>query len=228
MPTMGYRQEQNKTMTIPRPHSDTLFNFIGIMLVALSFLVAVAAPCVSLWLAAPYFWLGLAASLLWLGLVGQMTWNSCKDAGGLRRYVIDIVAGVYGRLFAEITTASPQALELGVYLAGRRFVQQTIPLGSVEAVEWNTGQATSMAGHDMNDWQVWVWFDHADPAKSEKERRIGLRKPDQDLYGVGPATRKHHTEALGLSLVAFLLASGADLVNGPTPESFVRRQADEG
>lgn len=212
-------------MTIPRPRSDAAFEFVGIALVVLSVVVAIAAPAVSLWLAAPYFWLGLAASLLWLGLVGQMTWASCKDAGGLRRYLVDIAARLFGRLFAETNTESPQALELGVYLIGRRFVQKTIPLDSIESVEWNTGQATDMAGHDMNDWHVCLWFDHNNLAKSEKERRTGLRNPEQDLRIVGPSGPKAETEALGLALVAFLRAAGADLIDGPTPSGFVRRQA---
>ena len=215
-------------MTIPRSRGTAVFGLGVVAFTVLSVVVAAAAPVISLWLAAPYFWLGLAASLLWLFLVAKNLWYSCKSAGGFRRYVIDILAELCGRLFAEISSAPPQALELGVYLVGRRFVQRAILLESIETIKWNTGQATSMAGRDANDWQVWVWFDHADPAKSEKERRIGLGKPDQDLYGVGPATRKRHTEALGLSLVAFLQAAGADLVDGPTPNSFVRRQADEG
>ncbi len=214
-------------MTIPRPRRDAAFEFAGIALVVLSVVVAMAAPAVSLRLAAPYFWLGLAASLLWLSLVAFFTLQSCKDAGGLRRYAIDIAAGLCGRLFAEINTAPPQALELGVYLFGRRFVQQIILLDSIESVEWNTGQATSMAGHDMNDWHVCVWFDHNNLAKSEKERRIGLRKPEQDIHIIGPSGPKAKTEALGLALVAFLRAAGADLVDGPTPDGFVRRQAAE-
>lgn len=215
-------------MTIPRSRGTAVFGLGVILFTVLSVVVAIAAPVVSLWLAAPYFWLGLAASLLWLFLVAQSLWYSCKNAGGFRRYVIDIVAELCGRLFAEISAAPPQSLELGVYLFGRRFVQQMIPLDSIESVEWNTGQATSMAGRDANDWQVWIWFDHADLAKTKKEHRIGLRKPDRELYGVGPATRKQHTEALGLSLVAFLRAAGADLVDGLKPNSFVRRQATEG
>ena len=215
-------------MTIPRERGTAVFGIGVIVFTVISVVVAAAAPVVSLWLAAPYFWLGLAASILWLFLVAQNLWYSCKSAGGLRRYVIDIVAGVYGKLFAEISTASPQALELGVYLAGRRFVQQTIPLDSIETVEWSTGQATSMAGRDVNDWHVCLWFDHSDPAKSTKERRIGLRKPDQEICCIGPYGHKNKTAAFGLSVVDFLRAAGADLVNGPTPNSFVRRQAGEG
>ena len=214
-------------MTIPRSRGDAGFEFAGIVFVVFTVVIAIAAPAISLWLGGPYPWLGLVASLLWLFLVAFFTLQSCKDAGGLRRYALDIVAGVCGRLFAEINTTPPEALELGVYLLGRRFVQQTIPLDSIESVEWNTGQATSMAGHDMNDWHVWIWFAHNDPAESQKRRKRGWQKAEQSLYGVGPSGPKAETEALGLSLVAFLRAAGADLLDGPTPNGFVRRQAAE-
>jgi hypothetical protein len=31
-----------------------------------------------------------------------------------------------------------------------------------------------MAGRDMNDWTVFIWFDHHDPARSECELVPGI------------------------------------------------------
>jgi hypothetical protein len=81
-----------------------------------------------------------------------------------------------------------------------------------------------MAGRDMNDWTVFIWFDHHDPARSEKKKRRKYRKPDQKIYCVGPSTRKERTEALGLALVAFLRDAGADLVPADIPDCFARRE----
>jgi len=83
-----------------------------------------------------------------------------------------------------------------------------------------------MAGHDMTDWGVYLWFDHNDPDKSEKKRK--LKKPDQDIYRVGPSTRKSRAEAFGLSFVAFLRDAGAKLDQGAIPTCFVRRTSKVG
>lgn len=215
-------------MTIPRERGPAVFEIAIRLFLVLSVLAALVTPCVSLWLGGPCPWLSLAASLLWLFLVAFFTLQSCRDAGGLDRYLINIAAGLCGRLFAEISAAPPLALELGVYLLGRRFVQRTIPLDSIETVSWSTGQATSMAGYDRNDWHVCVWFDHAVSAQNEKQRRNRLHKPDQENCCIGPSRHREKTTAFGLSLVAFLRAAGTELVGGPTPNSFVRRQAAEG
>ena len=79
----------------------------------------------------------------------------------------------------------------------------------------------------MNDWHVWVWFDHDDPALSEAQRKWPHPHPDQEICGIGPSDRKEVTEAFGLKFVDFLRNAGADLVSGPTPNCFLRRRGAE-
>ena len=120
---------------------------------------------------------------------------------------------MFGRHFAEISAQALSSREVGFgyELFGRRFLKQAIRVDRIETVEWRTGQATDVAGRDMNDWHVFVCYDHCDPAKSEK-RRKWAKKPDQDVYVLGLSTRKEKIEALGMELVAFLQAAGASLV----------------
>jgi hypothetical protein len=77
----------------------------------------------------------------------------------------------------------------------------------------------------MNDWHVVLWFDHNDAAKSLRQNM--LRKPDQEVYVVGPERRKKTTEAFGLSFVEFLRAAGVMLVPGEKENCFVRSASVE-
>lgn len=141
----------------------------------------------------------------------------------MRPFLISLMGDLFGRRYAEWSPAEaqPNCIRFGFQLFSRRFVQKSIRIDRIESVEWHTGQATDMAGRDMNDWHIWVWFNHGGPAHTESWRR-GRRKPDQDLYGVGPADLKERTEALGLSFVSFLRSAGADLIQGDISSCFVR------
>ena len=101
-------------------------------------------------------------------------------------------------------------IQFGFDLFGHRFVQKLIPIESVESVEWSSGQATHMAGRDMDDWSVFLWFYLDDPKGKGKERFPA--KAGQGLYVVGPSRSKGQTAALGMSFVDFLRASSADLI----------------
>lgn len=123
-----------------------------------------------------------------------------------------------GRLFerhfvdAIPATSARREIHFGFVLLGHRFIQCTFVIDQIESVEWHTGQASDMAGHDMNDWHVALWFDHNDPIKGEGRRKWNLRKPEQEVYVVGPSAPREHAEALGRRFVRFLRAAGACLV----------------
>ena len=134
--------------------------------------------------------------------------------GGISAYLTNRLADLVGRLFVE-SDGKRVAVRFGVQVFGRRLIQKEVPLKAIESVEWSTGQATSMAGRDMNDWQVCLWFYHSDPEKRERQKHF--RKPDQEIYIIGPSGPKDRTAALGTAFVNFLLASGAELV--PATES---------
>jgi hypothetical protein len=83
-----------------------------------------------------------------------------------------------------------------------------------------------MAGHDMNDWCIGMWFD-LDVNENRGRRRYG-RKPDQDIYIVGPSGPKGETRTFGLALVDFLCRAGAPMVRGKDDYTFVRTTSGHG
>ncbi len=113
-------------------------------------------------------------------------------------------------------------MSIGYRLLGRKFNYLVINAQSIESVDWSTGQATAMAGHDMNDWHVAMWFD----ADEKSRKRAGIHKPDKGIYIVGPSDRKEKTEALGLAFIAFLREAGASLTERDEDGKAVFRRPD--
>ncbi len=211
-----------REMAIPRSRSDDIFCWTITLIVIVFFILAIVNICNGT---------ALIASCLWVALVMMNVWIAYRKQGGLRKHLINFIGDRAGKRFVEFdwSDAPPQSLRFGFHLFGRWFIQKSILLSSIKKVEWNTGQATDMAGRNMNDWQVWIWFTQNEFATGKKQRsswKSDLYKKS-DLYGVGPSGCKAETEALGLSFVAFLRDAGADLIPDATTTCFVRRRAPE-
>lgn len=161
-------------------------------------------------------------SVIWLLFVAWILWSGCREAGAVRRYLTDWLSAFAGRRFVLFPHEAPHQanIRFGYELFGRKFFQKDIEIERIESVEWSPGQATSMAGRDMKDWSVAVWFDHGNPEKSKKHHM--LSKPDQDVYIVGPARRKEDTAILGMNFVSFLCGVGACLRSGEGDNVYVR------
>ena len=159
-------------------------------------------------------------SCLWLALVVFRTWSACRDEGGLRRFLRRHLDPLARSRFVESVPRDTECSEIrfGYRLLGLRLLHLRLAVDRIETVEWRTGQATSLAGYDVNDWRVILRFDHDDPSK----RQESSRKPDQDIYIVGPSRRRKDTEDFALSFVEFLLEAGASLARGEDGCSFVR------
>jgi len=200
-------------MTIPSSRGETLWTGF------LSLIVVVFAILAVLNLANR---VAIIPSVIWLLIVSWILWSGWRDAGGIRRCFCDWIAIFAGRRFAMSANddAGQPSVRFGYELFGRRFYERTIPLYRIESVEWSPGQATSMAGHDMKDWSVALWYDHGDPEKSKKHHM--LRKPDQDVYIVGPSRPKEDTAALGEDFLSFLRAIGSTLLRGDTDSVYIR------
>ncbi|MHC4169870.1 MAG: hypothetical protein ACYSWQ_23220 [Planctomycetota bacterium] len=203
-----------KEITIPKSGTEVAFQLLISLIVVVFVILAIVDIILGV---------ALIASSIWLVLITMLVWWQSRKQGGLRRFLTNCLGDMFGRHFAEIPAQdlSPNGVRFGYELFGCRFINQTIRIDRIETVEWRTGQATDVAGRDMNDWHVCLWHDHCDPARSEKQREWH-RKPDQDVYIVGPSARKEKIEALGMELVAFLRAAGAALVQGEESNCFVR------
>ena len=201
----------------PKSRGEVILQFAMTLLVVFSVLLAVVNLCQGV------AWI---VSILWLVLVAGLVWSASREAGGLLLLLTNQVGDLFGRRFVRVDPpdVQPRCIRFGFELLSLRFLERSILLDSIESVEWTMGQASHMAGKDMNDWRVWLWFDHKDATTSERQRKWGARKPEQDPHGVGPSRPKDHIEYLARSFLAFLRTAGLDLVQGAGPACFVRRQ----
>ena len=199
------------TMTDPVAHSEMRIPKPRAEIVGLIFAAAFVAFFVALSVLNLVNRVAVIPSIIWLLLVTAVICAICRDEEFLRY----LLGGFASTQFVERVTAETQSAEIrfGYQLFGRRCFYLRLPVGKIEAVNWTTGQ--------VGDWHVALWFDHDDPAKHVE----GSRKPDQDVYIVGPSGSKEETETFGLSLVDFLCNAGASLVRGEDECSFVRKTA---
>lgn len=206
-------------MPIPKSRSVVVIQFVMTVIVVSFSLLAVVNLCSGV---------ALIASLFWLAFVTTIICSGSRQEEGMRPFFISLIGDLFGRRFVEWSPADgqPNCIRFGFQLFSRRFVQKSIRIDRIESVEWHTGQAADMAGRDMNDWRIVIWFSHDDTARIEA-RRKWPRKIGQYLYGVGPSDRKERTEMLGLALVSFLRSAGADLVQGSVSTCFVSAEAVE-
>jgi len=171
--------------------------------------------------------IAIIPSLLWLILVAAVNIGSLREIGG-RRNLVDLLGSFSRKHFAEIveTGVNTRDICFGFKSLGRRLFYESVNVSKIESLEWRTGQATGMAGRDMNDWHVILWFNHDDPAKSEKQKKWH-RKPDQDLYIVGPFRSKKATASFGRDFLSFLEKAGVALVQGEDDSTFIRESKKE-
>jgi len=190
-------------MLIPKSLAEVIFQSVMTLIIVIFALLAVVNLCL---------WMAVIPSLIWLAFVIMCIKSSAQQDGGLRPFLINVMGDLFGKKFVEWNPndPQPQCVRFGFQLLGRRFIQKSFQINKIESVSWHTGQASSMAGRELNDWKVWMYCDS------------GVQKPDHINYGIGPAMRKSRTEALGLSLISFLRNAGVDLVQADVPNCYVR------
>ena len=150
----------------------------------------------------------LITSGLWLVIVFVNVWTSCVYDVGMRHFIVNCLAVLSCDRYVKI---AGNKICFSFRWFGLNFEQRHIALDKIVSVEWNAGQATCLARRDMADWSVCLWYDHDDPSKAVK-RKDRSRKPNQDIYIIGPARRKDITEAFGRKIVQFLGNAGVLLI----------------
>ena len=208
------RRMSGDTMTDPVAHPEMRIPKRRAEIIGRIFIAAFVAFFVALSVFNLVNRVAVISSAIWLLLVTAVIFAICR-VEGIGKFLRDLLGGFASTQFVERVTAETRLTEIrfGYQLFGRRYFYLKLPVGKIEGVDWTTGQAGA--------WHVGLWFDHDDPARHEE----GSRKPDQDVYIVGPCGWKEETEALGLSLVDFLCNAGASLVRGEDKCSFVRKTA---
>lgn len=145
----------------------------------------------------------LAASGAWLLWIGVILRNACKREGGIRLFLLNRAGEFAPRQIAEIVkSASGEAmLCFGYDLFNRRFYCLKVRCDGIRSVKWSPGQATSLAGHDMKDWYVSVWFDREYVVVDTLAYKC-------DLHVVGPPRQRRQTEEFGNQFIEFLRGVG--------------------
>ena len=149
----------------------------------------------------------LTLAVIWLLIVSTMIRAACKDHGGVRQFIVDQIGLLSRNQFADLfmRESGVWVLRLGYRAYGMPVYYGEIPLQHVTSVEWSAGQATSLAGRDMNDWHVILWYKPEPPQTPRFP--FGIR-PEEDLFVVGESRAKSETAILGCAIVEFLRGAG--------------------
>lgn len=166
---------------------------------------------------------GIIPSLIWLSLISFLLFGLCKEYG-IKMVAIKILGAFSRKEFVQIINRQDRhnEIQFGYQAFGRHFFYFAVEADKITQIDWHTGQASSLAGKDMNDWHVALWYEHGDPIKSESMKKYGARHPDSEVYLVGLEGPKEKTTIFGHSLVDFLQKSGVSLVPGESDSTFVR------
>lgn len=152
-------------------------------------------------------WIGIVASVLWLALVVFVIVVGVWAAGGIGPTVIACLGLWSRRQFADVSRAGERVvIGFGYELFGRRFYYLRLDREQIIKVVMNTGQASSLAGRDVGDWSVVLWYRFGGLAP----RTPGYRG-DEEVYIVGPARAREQTAELFGAFVAFLRSAGVEL-----------------
>jgi hypothetical protein len=198
-------------MTIPRKQGETRFARVQAICAVAFTVLAILGLCFRVVPIASSIWLLFVMGLLWL-----------HGKGGMRALLVDCLGALAGRQFVRSTTAGAgsQELTFGFELLGHPFVQLQVLAERIAAVQWSSVQAKGRAARDRNDWTVWLRFDHADPASSEKTSNTP--GAEQGIWILGATTPTEVTEEFAHSFVQFLVDAGAKLVPDDGPRKLVR------
>ncbi|MGE9293213.1 MAG: hypothetical protein ACQKBW_06340 [Puniceicoccales bacterium] len=149
-------------------------------------------------------WLVKLLSLGWLVWCLWMLWDCVRLHGVWGGAVYLLSLAVPSRLIRVAGVGVESELIISMRVAGCRFDLLRIPAEAIRELNWSTGQATYLAGSDMNDWSVDIRYDPTLTDGPENEDH-GFWTAE---YVDGP---REKMETLGRALVDFLLAKSVPL-----------------
>ena len=164
---------------------------------------------------------GLVSSILWILVVCFYVWIGCtEDHRGPRQHLINHLGFYSRRQFAALTKRADAStgLSFSYRIFGLKFDYLRFSADQITSVDWSPGQASDMAGEDMNEWHVAVWY----RLQSTEKRKPSTFFPGRHVYIVGPSRRRQDTDAFGRSFVEFLRSGGVDLVEVPCRKDRVK------
>jgi hypothetical protein len=151
---------------------------------------------------------GVVCAVLWLALVTLGLLGGVL-AAGLRGTGVAVLGVLSSRHFAEAAKEGDRVMiGFGFELFRRPFYYLRVEGERIVSVDMSSGQATSLAGRDMNDWSVALWY--REPGRNPPWVHVeGVR--DGEVYIVGLPGPKEVTGQFFAQFVAFLRAAGVEL-----------------
>jgi hypothetical protein len=202
---------ERSELAIPKWSSEFIF---GIVL-SLIFVLGTILAILNLF----FRWeeIGIIAACIWLAITALIIWSIQKNEGSFGKFRIDFLGFYARKQFVESIPQDTGVVEIrfGFQLFGHRLYNFSVSLDKIESVRW-------VPYYSSNCMFIALNFDIDDPEVSQRRQKIGYRKPDQDVYVVGPSRSKKKTEAFGRAFVDFLRRAGATLVQGEDDHTFVR------
>ncbi|QJW95966.1 hypothetical protein [Frigoriglobus tundricola] len=151
---------------------------------------------------------GVVAAVLWLSLTTLTLGSAVYAAGGLGPCAVVCLGTFSSRTFVEVSLEGDRiVIAFGYEMFRRRFYYLTVARGQIVSLEMRSGQATALAGRDMDDWHVALWY--RDPTRAKRKHIEGVR--DDEVYVVCPPRAKVTTEVFLRSVVTFLCSVGVEL-----------------
>lgn len=197
------------------PHSgDAIPVTIGCSLIGLFTLVAFN----NLLHVSQVFVTSIVASILWLLLIAFFSVSSVLDEGGNRQFMVNFL-GIFSRYhFVRAIPGSDQAdtICIGYMLFGRPHCRLSIDSRAISSIDWRTGQATAIAGRDMDDWHVTLWYHN--PKGPRQKSSPGMR--GEEIFIIGPSGPRETIDEFGQQLVEFLKNAGVQLSPGKDEREF--------
>ena len=189
-------------MELPRPDGDIA---VVVSSIIVAFFVGVAFFNLANYRALPLY--SICLSVIWLLIVfiGLLFIFSEVLEHGIRRIVVVQLAPFSRHHFVEALQLAghDRIVRFGFSLLKRQFVQLQISKSDVASIEWSAGQATSLAGREMDDWHVFVRYHHKG---AKRWTETGYR--EEASHMVGPSGPRYQAEATGRALIAFLESAG--------------------
>jgi hypothetical protein len=158
-------------------------------------------------------------SVLWLGIVAFglfVTLYTILYEIGVRETLVAGLGEFSLHHFVEVERDGERVvIAFGFTLFGMRFDYLRVEREQILSVRMSSGQASALAGRDMNDWHVSLWYrDPAVPPRFFQGRRI------DEIFLIGRAQARVVTEEWFGAFVVFLRTAGVVLVPGPRENEF--------
>jgi len=148
---------------------------------------------------------GIIASLIWIGAMSIGLLYDCRRIG-VRQHLISLLGCFIRNRFVQFVRddSGVALLCIGYKFRSKRMFFLKVQATGINKVDWGMGQASGIAGKDMNDWSVAMWF---------KGDAIVYNRKGNDLrlYIVGPPGRRDRIEEFGNTFIDFLKSNGVEI-----------------